>query len=115
MRGHNRSGVDKSGRLSTRNEKRDPLHRQAGARASLVLPMSGGIWTHKTRLTSLLSIINQKERKLCKTQTWTAISVYVLVAIIKKRLFIDISLYTILQIPIAKANRAFLISKADPA
>jgi len=33
-----------------------------------------------------------------KTQIWIAISVYVLVAIIKKRLQIDRSLYTILQI-----------------
>lgn len=33
-----------------------------------------------------------------KTQIWIAISVYVLVAIIKKRLKIDMSLYTILQI-----------------
>jgi len=33
-----------------------------------------------------------------KTQIWTAISVYVLVAIIKKRMNIDLSLYTILQI-----------------
>ena len=33
-----------------------------------------------------------------KTQIWIAISVYVLVAIIKKRLQIDLSLYTILQI-----------------
>ena len=33
-----------------------------------------------------------------KTQIWIAISVYVLVAIIKKRLDLDISLYTILQI-----------------
>ncbi len=33
-----------------------------------------------------------------KTQVWIAISVYVLVAIIKKRLNLDISLYTILQI-----------------
>ena len=33
-----------------------------------------------------------------KTQIWIAISVYVLVAIIKKRLKIDVSLYTILQI-----------------
>jgi len=33
-----------------------------------------------------------------KTQIWIAISVYVLVAIIKKRLNLDISLYTILQI-----------------
>ena len=33
-----------------------------------------------------------------KTQIWIAISVYVLVAIIKKRLDVDLSLYTILQI-----------------
>jgi len=33
-----------------------------------------------------------------KTQIWIAISVYVLVAIIKKRLKVDLSLYTILQI-----------------
>jgi len=33
-----------------------------------------------------------------KTQIWTAISVYVLVAIIKKRLNIEMSLYTFLQI-----------------
>ena len=33
-----------------------------------------------------------------KTQIWIAISVYVLVAILKKRLQIDLSLYTILQI-----------------
>ena len=33
-----------------------------------------------------------------KTQIWIAISVYVLVAIVKKRLKLDLSLYTILQI-----------------
>ncbi|MDI7258683.1 MAG: transposase, partial [Thermodesulfobacteriota bacterium] len=33
-----------------------------------------------------------------KTQIWIAIAVYILVAIIKKRLNMDISLYTILQI-----------------
>ena len=33
-----------------------------------------------------------------KTQVWIAISIYVLIAIIKKRLKIDISLYTFLQI-----------------
>lgn len=33
-----------------------------------------------------------------KTQIWIAVSVYVLIAIIKKRLNLDISLYTILQI-----------------
>ena len=33
-----------------------------------------------------------------KTQIWIAISVYVLVAIVKKRLGVEASLYTILQI-----------------
>ena len=33
-----------------------------------------------------------------KTQIWIAISIYVLVAIIKKRLNLNVSLYTILQI-----------------
>ena len=33
-----------------------------------------------------------------KTQIWIAISTYVLVAIMKKRMKIDLSLYTILQI-----------------
>ena len=33
-----------------------------------------------------------------KTQTWIAVSVYVLVAIIRKRLELDASLYQILQI-----------------
>jgi hypothetical protein len=33
-----------------------------------------------------------------KTQIWIAITVYILVAIIKKRLNLDISLYTLLQI-----------------
>ena len=33
-----------------------------------------------------------------KTQIWTAISVYVLVALVKKRMNLDITLYTFLQI-----------------
>lgn len=33
-----------------------------------------------------------------KTQIWSAVSVYVLVAIIKKRLGLEASLYTLLQI-----------------
>jgi hypothetical protein len=33
-----------------------------------------------------------------KTQTWIAVSVYVLVAIVKKHLDLDASLYTLLQI-----------------
>ena len=33
-----------------------------------------------------------------KTQIWIAVSVYVLVAIVKKRLNLDASLYTLLQV-----------------
>lgn len=33
-----------------------------------------------------------------KTQIWTAVSVYVLIAIVKKELQLDASLYTLLQI-----------------
>jgi hypothetical protein len=46
-----------------------------------------------------------EDKKFCgrsvnavKTQVWIAISVYVLVAIIKKRLKLELSLYTFLQI-----------------
>ena len=49
-----------------------------------------------------------------KTQIWIAISTYVLVAIIKKRLNIDHSLYAILQVlsvtPFEKANLAEILS-----
>jgi len=37
-------------------------------------------------------------RNAVKTQIWIAVSVYVLVAIVKKRLALDASLYTLLQI-----------------
>lgn len=33
-----------------------------------------------------------------KTQIWIALSIYVLVAIVKKRLALDVSLYKLLQI-----------------
>ena len=39
-----------------------------------------------------------------KTQIWIAVSVYVLVAIVKKRLDLDASLYTLLQIQIGRAH-----------
>lgn len=47
-----------------------------------------------------------------KTQIWIAISIYVLVAIIKKRLRIDLSLYTILQIFSISVFEQRLISQA---
>ncbi len=47
-----------------------------------------------------------------KTQIWIAISIYVLVAIIKKRLKIELSLYTILQIFSISVFEKRLISQA---
>jgi hypothetical protein len=47
-----------------------------------------------------------------KTQIWIAISVYVLVAIMKKRLKIDLSLYTILQILSVTLFETIPISRA---
>ena len=48
-----------------------------------------------------------------KTQIWIAVSVYVLVAIIKKRLDPDLGRYTILQIPSVTAfERSPLITSA---
>ena len=60
-----------------------------------------------------------------KTQIWTAIAVYVLVAIVKKRLGLEKSLYTILQIlslslfekePILSSlsHDGFLFEEVDP-
>lgn len=47
-----------------------------------------------------------------KTQIWIAVSVYVLVAIIKKRLRIDLTLYTILQVFSISLFEKILISRA---
>lgn len=47
-----------------------------------------------------------------KTQIWIAVSVYILVAIIKKRLRIDLTLYTILQIFSISLFEKILISRA---
>ncbi len=53
-----------------------------------------------------------------ETQVWIAISVYVLIAIIKKRLDIDASLYTILQVlsvtVFEKTPLLQMLSEAEP-
>ncbi len=55
-----------------------------------------------------------------KTQIWIAVSVYVLVAIVKKRLNLDASLYTLLQIfsvtlfEKIPLNQGFLESTGSP-
>jgi len=47
-----------------------------------------------------------------KTQIWIALSVYVLVAIVKKRLTLDVSLYKLLQILSVTLFEKMPISKA---
>ena len=42
--------------------------------------------------------VRRKSSNAVKVQIWTAVSMYVLVAIIKKRLNLDASLYTLLQV-----------------
>jgi IS4 transposase len=50
-----------------------------------------------------------------KTQIWIAVSVYVLVAILKKRLKLEMSLYTILQIfSISLFEKKMLIQALNP-
>ena len=52
-----------------------------------------------------------------KTQIWIAVSVYVLIAIVKKRLHLDVSLYTLLQILSVSLFEKMPIQQAfsDPA
>ena len=50
-----------------------------------------------------------------KTQIWTAVSVYVLVAIVKKRLNLDASLYTLLQILSVTLFEKMPLQQAFPA
>jgi len=47
-----------------------------------------------------------------KTQIWIAVSVYVLVAIVKKRLTLEASLYTLLQILSVTLFEKILIDQA---
>jgi hypothetical protein len=50
-----------------------------------------------------------------KTQIWIAVSVYVLVAIVRKRLGIDASLYTLLQILSVTLFEKMPLQQAFPA
>jgi hypothetical protein len=60
--------------------------------------MAGGIvlQVDQTALTDQGFLRHQPER--VKTQIWIAVSVYVLVAIVRKRLGLEVTLYQILQI-----------------
>jgi hypothetical protein len=62
---------------------------------------------------------NLRIKKFCgtsenavKVQIWTAVSVYVLVSIIKKRLNLDPSLYTLLQVCSVTFFEKTLLNKA---
>ena len=66
-----------------------------------------GLYRHRWRVETFFKWIKQHLRikkffgtseNAVKTQIWIAISTYVLVAIMKKKLKIDLTLYTILQI-----------------
>jgi hypothetical protein len=52
---------------------------------------------HRFRADAFVSFLGTSENAV-KTQIWIAVSVYVLVAIVRKRLGLEISLYQILQI-----------------
>ena len=72
------------------------------------LSMSFAQFSYRESLRDIEACLNAQPNKIkaflgtsanaVKTQVWIAISVYVLVAIIKKRLNIDLTHYTILQI-----------------
>ncbi len=51
-----------------------------------------------TEIAIQICVLTAVSETAVKTQIWIAISVYVLVAIMKKRLALDQSLYTILQV-----------------
>ena len=56
-----------------------------------------------------------RHRMAVKTQIWIAVSVYVLVAIVKKRLNLDASLYTLLQILSVTLFEKMPLQQAFPA
>ncbi len=60
--------------------------------------MSQGVSLSLFEKTSILGLFTGTSDNSVKTQLWIAISIYVLVAIIKKRLGLDHSLYTILRV-----------------
>jgi len=83
------------GRCPNRGEARclQQNDRRAAAGQGLRLPKAGWIKQH-LRIKAFYGI----GENAVKTQIWIAVSVYVLVAIIRKRLMLPISLYRILQI-----------------
>ena len=65
---------------------------------ALQKPLAGGTLLQVDQAASSDRSSTARRRTRSKTQIWIAVSVYVLVAIVKKRLDLDASLYTLLQI-----------------
>ena len=81
------------------------LHHQqllaSGRHHLRALPKAAGRWNSSSSGSSSIFGSSQfygTSENAVKTQIWIAVSVYVLVAIVKKRLDLDASLYTLLQI-----------------
>ena len=66
---------------------------------ALQKPLAGGTLLQVDQAASSIKQFYGTPENAVKTQIWIAVSVYVLVAIVKKRLDLDASLYTLLQIP----------------
>jgi len=62
------------------------------------LPMASGIVFQKDRITPAHQEILRTSENAVKTQIWIVISIYVLAAIFKKRLQLELSLYAIFQV-----------------
>lgn len=63
-----------------------------------ISPLAGGVVLQVDQATPSHQGLYGTSDNAVKTQIWIAISIYVLVAIVKKRLNLDYSLYSILQI-----------------
>ena len=76
-----------------------PVDRSAGVICDQTIVLTGVTTpdSYPEKLRRIKSFFGTSENAV-KTQIWIAVSVYVLVAIIKKRLNLHLSLYTILQI-----------------
>lgn len=87
-----------------RTQQRSDLYYQqlrftcADHRRALPLPLAGRAILQVDQKHLRIKRFYGTSENAVKTQIWIAISVYVLVAIVKKRLKIEASLYTILQI-----------------
>jgi len=84
--------------LTYRESLRDIETCCADHRSALSLPLAGRTILQMDQTASQDQAVLRYYENAVKTQIWIAISVYVLVAIVKKQLNTEASLYTILQI-----------------